>query len=88
MSFADLRAAIEAKTAEMEGQAPAEQQRARERLLGPVDERPGVATLDKALVLRDADPQAFATLPAEMQRQANSQAIWRANRARTTGDAA
>lgn len=81
----------DAIAAKLERQAPEVEQRKAEiknRLFGPMEERPNVIELDRAVALRDSDPDSFATLPGDLRRRAVDHAEWRKTHPKTGGTAA
>ncbi|MFI6331907.1 hypothetical protein ACIBBG_26815 [Micromonospora chersina] len=84
MSFEAMQNAIAAK---LDREAPDVERRKteiKERLFGPMEERADVIELDKAVALRDSDPDSYATLPAELRRRAGDWAEWRKTHPKTT----
>lgn len=85
MSFEALQDAV-IKAMPDQQQVDAARHEVAVRLLGPVDERPNVVTLDRAVALRNSDPDAFATLPADLRRRAVDHAEWRKHHPKTPTD--
>lgn len=83
MSFEDLQAAI-TKALPDQAQRDTARHSASVAMFGPVDERPNVITLDRAVELRDTNPDQYATLPAETRRQAEQHAEWRKTHPKST----
>lgn len=82
MSFENLQAAV-IKAMPDQAQIDAARHAASVAMFGPVDERRNVVELDRAVELRNSDPDAFATLPVDLRRRATDHAEWRKHHPKT-----